>query len=51
MQNYQINKKRINHHPKRGLAERVVLTSMALSAAAVVTSLFVYFRPFTTTDV
>ncbi len=51
MQNYYSNKKNRNHYSKRGFAERVVLTSIALSAAAVVTSLFVYFRPFTMTDV
>lgn len=51
MQNYFSNKTNRSYHPKRGIAERVVLTSMALSAAAVVTSLFVYFRPFTMTDV
>ena len=51
MQNYYSNKKTRNHYSKRGFAERVVLTSIALSAAAVVTSLFVYFRPFTMTDV
>ena len=45
------SKKTRNHYSKRGFAERVVLTSIALSAAAVVTSLFVYFRPFTMTDV
>ena len=51
MQNYYSNKKTRNQYSKRGFAERVVLTSIALSAAAVVTSLFVYFRPFTMTDV